>query len=221
MRHAVRGRKLARTSAHRLALRRNLVQSLFEHGEIRTTITKAKEFRGFADQLIQLAIDGGLAARQRAIALLNDRAIIPKEHRAEYDRMTDVERERALRSRSGRRYRATRTTPRAQWTAESVIHRLFAHWGPLMKRRNEAKGSSGGYTRIIKLSERRLSDGTQMCLFRLVAEDDVKRPKLERKTERKRRAAVKYSFYAGKPIQRRGARRPARPAGAESAPAAE
>lgn len=219
MRHAVRGRKLARTSAHRLALRRNLVQSLIEHGEIRTTITKAKEFRAFADKLVQLAIDGGLAARQNAIALLNDRAIIPAEHRAEYERMTDVERERAMQSRSGRRYRATRTTPRAKWTVESVIHRLFSHWGPMMKRRNEARGSSGGYTRIIKLSERRLSDGTQMCLFQFVGENDEKRPKLERKTERKRRASTKYSLYAGKPVQRRGARRPAK-AKAASAPAA-
>ncbi len=50
MRHAVRGRKFARTSAHRLAMRRNLVQSLIEHGQIRTTIQKAKEVRGFAEK---------------------------------------------------------------------------------------------------------------------------------------------------------------------------
>ena len=103
MRHAVRGRKLARTSAHRLAMRRNLVQSLIEHGEIRTTVIKAKEVRGFAEKLIGLAIDGSLAARQRAEALLNDRAIIRKENQEEYDRMSDAHREKVLRSRSGRR----------------------------------------------------------------------------------------------------------------------
>ena len=70
VRHLVRGRRLSRTSAHRLALRRNMVQSLIEHGEIRTTLPKAKEIRGFAEKLVSLAIDGSLAARQRAIAML-------------------------------------------------------------------------------------------------------------------------------------------------------
>jgi len=43
MRHRVGGRKLNRTSSHRLALRRNLVQSLFEHGEVRTTVIKTDD----------------------------------------------------------------------------------------------------------------------------------------------------------------------------------
>ena len=107
MRHRVRGRKLNRTASHRLALRRNLCQSLFEYGEVRTTIVKAKEVRGLAEKLITLAIDGDLAARQRAEAILQDRAIIPKDHRADYDRLSDAKRGKVLRSRAGRRYRAT------------------------------------------------------------------------------------------------------------------
>ena len=75
MRHKVAGRHLSRTSAHRLALRRNLAASLFEHETISTTLPKAKEVRGFAEKLITLAKRGNLAARRRAIALLNDRAI--------------------------------------------------------------------------------------------------------------------------------------------------
>ncbi|HEV56261.1 MAG TPA: 50S ribosomal protein L17 [Phycisphaerales bacterium] len=76
MRHKVAGRHLSRTSAHRLALRRNLAASLFEHETISTTLPKAKEVRPFAERLITLAKRGDLAARRRAIALLNDRAIV-------------------------------------------------------------------------------------------------------------------------------------------------
>lgn len=75
MRHRVRGRHLNRTSEHRLAMRRNMVSSLFEHETISTTIPKAKEVRSFAEKLITLARKGDLASRRRAIALLNDRAI--------------------------------------------------------------------------------------------------------------------------------------------------
>ena len=43
--HRIRGRQLSRDTEHRKALRRNLVQSLFEHGKVRTTLPKAKEVR--------------------------------------------------------------------------------------------------------------------------------------------------------------------------------
>jgi len=76
MRHRVAGRKLNRTSEHRLAMRRNLVASLFEHETISTTIDKAKEVKPFAEKLITLAKKGTLAARRRAIGLLGNRDII-------------------------------------------------------------------------------------------------------------------------------------------------
>jgi len=79
MRHRVAGRHLSRTSEHRLALRRNMVASLFEHETISTTVEKAKEVRGFAEKLITLAKKGDLAARRRAIAMLNNRAIYAEE----------------------------------------------------------------------------------------------------------------------------------------------
>jgi large subunit ribosomal protein L17 len=79
MRHRVGGRKLSRTSEHRLALRRNLVSSLFEHETVSTTLEKAKEVKSFAEKLITLARKGDLAARRRAIALLNNRSIVAEE----------------------------------------------------------------------------------------------------------------------------------------------
>ena len=192
-------------------MRRNLVQSLIEHGEVRTTLTKAKDVRGFADRMITLGIDGSLAARQRAIALLNDRAVIAKENQGDYDQMNDAKRNQVLRSRSGRRHRISTTKPGVKFTAESVIHKLFADVGPRMKKRDVARGK-GGYTRIIKLADRRLGDSTQLAILQVVGEGDPARPKGSDKTTRKRKARVKYALYAGKkPAQHGEATKPRKP----------
>ncbi len=79
MRHRVAGRRLSRTSEHRLALRRNIVASLFEHETISTTIQKAKEVKSFAEKLITLAKKGSLHDRRRAISLLGNRALLVEE----------------------------------------------------------------------------------------------------------------------------------------------
>ncbi len=206
MRHRVHGRKLNRTSAHREALRRNLIQSLIEHGEIRTTHVKAKEVRPMAERLVTLAIDGSLAARQRAEMLLQDRSIILEENRDDYDRMSDAKRSKVLRSRSGRRDRASGTHPGVKFPAQSVLHKLFKEIGPRMKKRNEARHCSGGYTRIIKLADRRLGDGGLLAILQFIGENDEPRTKSTAKTERKRRARVKYTVYAGKARPHRGRR---------------
>ncbi len=54
MNHRKTGRKLSRTSAHRKASLRNLVTSLLDHEQIRTTDAKAKELRGVAERMITL-----------------------------------------------------------------------------------------------------------------------------------------------------------------------
>jgi len=73
MRHKIAGGQLNRTSAHRVALRRNLAAALFEHETISTTLPKAKHVKSFVEKLITLAKKGDLAARRRAIALLGNR----------------------------------------------------------------------------------------------------------------------------------------------------
>ena len=55
-RHLLRGRQLSRDTEHRKAMRRNLVQSLFEHGKVRTTLPKAKEVKAMAERLITCGI---------------------------------------------------------------------------------------------------------------------------------------------------------------------
>src|SRR4051812_19632850 len=77
--HMIRGRQLSRDTEHRIALRRNLVQSLIEHGKIRTTGPKAKEVKAFAEKLITLARTGTLNARRRVISYLNDRRLVDED----------------------------------------------------------------------------------------------------------------------------------------------
>ena len=74
--HKLFGRQLSRDTEHRKAMRRNLVQSLFEHGAVRTTKPKALEVRGLAENLITLARKGTLLARRRVIQLLQDRRLV-------------------------------------------------------------------------------------------------------------------------------------------------
>jgi large subunit ribosomal protein L17 len=72
----IRGRQLSRDTEHRKALRRNMVQSLFEHGKIRTTLPKAKEVKSFAEKLITLARTNSVNNRRRVIALMRDRRLV-------------------------------------------------------------------------------------------------------------------------------------------------
>jgi large subunit ribosomal protein L17 len=55
MRHRLKGRKLGRTTAHRQAMARNIVTSLFTYGRVITTVTRAKEFRSLAERMVTLA----------------------------------------------------------------------------------------------------------------------------------------------------------------------
>ena len=76
MRHSKAGRTLSRTASHRLAMFRNMTVSLFEHGQITTTLPKAKELRPFVEKLITLAKEGTLHARRRAAAKLVNKAAV-------------------------------------------------------------------------------------------------------------------------------------------------
>jgi large subunit ribosomal protein L17 len=78
MRHNVSGRKLNRTTSHRLAMFRNMVTSLLDHGRIYTTIPKAKDLRRFADAMITLGKRGDLHARRQALAVIREKDVVHK-----------------------------------------------------------------------------------------------------------------------------------------------
>jgi large subunit ribosomal protein L17 len=152
MRHRVAGRRLGRTGAHRVAMRRNLAQSLIEHETISTTIEKAKEIKPFVEKLITLAKKGKLEHRRRAISLLGNRAIVDYEDGQSKKQGT-------------------------------VVGKLFSEIGPRYLER------PGGYTRIIRLSLRRLGDNGELVLIQLLGEDEP--VKKERKPSTKRKAGKK------------------------------
>ncbi len=149
MRHRVAGRRLGRTSEHRLAMRRNMVSSLFEHETISTTIEKAKEVKPFAEKLITLSKKGTLAARRRAISMLGNRNIVNAEDGTKQG---------------------------------TVVGKLFSEFGPRYLDR------PGGYTRIIRLSKRRLGDNGQLVLLQLVGADEAMGKKTKAKKSKSKKA---------------------------------
>jgi large subunit ribosomal protein L17 len=78
MRHRKAGRNLSRTSSHRKAMFSNMVNSLFLHEQIKTTLPKAKELRRFAEPLITLSKTPTVANRRIAFAKLRDRDMVSK-----------------------------------------------------------------------------------------------------------------------------------------------
>ena len=78
MRHGISGRKLTMTSAHRRALFRNLATSLILHGELRTTVSKAKDLKRVVERLITRATKDSLSNRRLAYAYLLDKDAVHK-----------------------------------------------------------------------------------------------------------------------------------------------
>jgi len=78
MRHGHGLRKLNRTSSHRLAMLRNMSNSLLRHERIKTTLPKAKELRRVVEPLITLAKEATVANRRLAFNRLRDRDMVVK-----------------------------------------------------------------------------------------------------------------------------------------------
>jgi large subunit ribosomal protein L17 len=78
MRHRHGLRKLNRTSSHRLAMLRNMCNSLITHEAIKTTLPKAKELRMAVEPLITLAKEPTLAHKRLAFDRTRDRDVVAK-----------------------------------------------------------------------------------------------------------------------------------------------
>lgn len=142
MRHRKAGHKLGRTEAHRRSTLRNLAAGLFEHGQITTTVPKAKAVQPFAEKLITLARRGDLHSRRLVISRLRDRVMADDESRVERNR-----------------YGELRKGPK-------LVKHLFEEVAPRFSDR------PGGYTRIIKLGKKRVGDNAELCILQLVGDED-------------------------------------------------
>lgn len=78
MRHRKSGRQLNRNSSHRKAMFQNMVNSLFDHEIIKTTLPKAKELRRHAEPLITLAKEDSVAKRRLAFDRMRSKEMVGK-----------------------------------------------------------------------------------------------------------------------------------------------
>jgi len=202
MKHRTKSRKLNRMSAHHKAMQRNLAQSLFQHGQITTTVQKAKDVRPFVERLITLARharEGSITARRQIHKLLSDRSFIAADRQSEYDEMSMAKREKTLRARNGRRYRTGAAKGKLAFTGESITHRLITTVA------NRFSGRPGGFTRLIRLGKRRLGDGGELALVQLVGDEQspgaLTKPE---RSARRVRADGRYALAIKLAKQRRG-----------------
>src|SRR6187401_2046469 len=73
-----KGARLGGGPAHERHMLANLAQSLFEHGRITTTETKAKRLRPYAERLVTFAKRGDLASRRRVLGIISDKGVVHK-----------------------------------------------------------------------------------------------------------------------------------------------
>lgn len=198
MRHRRAGYRLNRKTAHRTAMLRNMAASLFEHGQITTTIPKAKTVQPLVEKIITLAKRGDLSARRRVIAILGgDRRgfewlYLPKNASDAEKEQVDRLKERA----SGffdvpdsaqverNRYGELRKSPK-------LVRHIFENVAPQFSDR------PGGYTRIVKLGRRRIGDATELCVIQFVGNEEG--PEVSSgKLSTRRRTADRRTAYAAK-----------------------
>lgn len=71
-----KGARLGGGPAHERQILANLAQSLFEHGRITTTVTKAKRLRPYAERIVTFAKRGDLAARRKVLGIISDKSVV-------------------------------------------------------------------------------------------------------------------------------------------------
>lgn len=78
MRHRVEGRKFGRETDARRLMICNLVKSMIDHGQITTTLAKAKELRGYVERMVTYGKANTVHARRLAFSVLGDRTLVKK-----------------------------------------------------------------------------------------------------------------------------------------------
>lgn len=142
MRHQCKKHTLGKAKDQRDALLRALATELFTHGEIKTTMSRAKALRPYAEEIISKAKKGDVHARRQAARFIYDKEI---------SGCVDVETKEVY-----------ETAPEGKKVvAQTVLRKLFNQIGTKYSSRQ------GGYTRIYRLPPRR-GDASEMALIQLV-----------------------------------------------------
>ena len=142
MRHQTKKHTLGKAQDQRNALLRSLATELFMHGEIKTTMARAKALRPYAEEIITFAKKGDLNSRRQAAKYIFDK---------ETGKYMDLA--------TGEVFDAPQADKKL--AAETVLRKLFVVIGKKYSNRE------GGYTRIYRLPPRR-GDASEMALIQLV-----------------------------------------------------
>ena len=169
MRHAVAGYRLNRSPEHRMAMWRNMAVALFTHGQITTTLAKAKSLQPFVERLITWARKGDLASRRRVLSRIGDPIMIRSEDDpdVEYDKYGEV------------------------IGGPRVVKHLFDEIAPRFADR------PGGYTRIIRLDQHRIGDASDLVVLQLLGEEESG-PRVTGRYSRRRQKQNKRAAFAAK-----------------------
>lgn len=169
---------------------RNLAAGLFEHGQIETTLPKAKAVQPFVEKIITLAKKGTFTARREIERRLNDRKIYswvadPNVPDSKKDNpYFDLPEEGDI---EFNRYGEVRKAPRLVQHVMTQVAERF-------------QDRDGGYTRIIRTGRNRLGDGGDIVILQLVGEEEgpeVSGDYSGRRTQANRRAAFAAKLRKG------------------------
>lgn len=140
MRHMTKKHTLGKAQDQRKALLRSLATELFVHGEIITTMARAKALKPYAEQIITLAKKGDLNSRRQALRYVYDKEI-GNFINLETGEINEVKDEKSA--------------------PQTVLRKLFTCIG------KQYSSRQGGYTKIFRLPPRR-GDASEMALIQLV-----------------------------------------------------
>ena len=170
MRHRMRGRRLGRNGAHRVALFRNLSRSIIltcdrdtagcaiAEGRIRTTLEKAKEVRRVLERLITVAVK---AKRSESVA---SKLICSHARGSDEWKSWRSSNEGQIWLQAQSRYIQSRRQLFNVLRSRRVINLLLDKIAPRFMDR------PGGYTRVVRIANRRLADGARLAYLELVGE---------------------------------------------------
>ena len=152
MRHQCNRNRLSRPQDQRKALLRSLATELFLHGEITTTLSKAKALKPYAEEIITLAKRGDLHARRQAAKFIFNVETSKYVNRETGELFDEPQK---VKTDDGKMKLDRKVIP------QTVLRKLFSEIGKQYESRN------GGYTRIYHLPPRR-GDAAEMALIQLV-----------------------------------------------------
>jgi large subunit ribosomal protein L17 len=209
MRHRRAGFRLGRTTAHRASTLRNLAAGLFEHGQITTTLQKAKAVQPMIEKIVTLAKRGDIHARRLVASKLGrDRQGFSWLALGRFDDEETAKHYEAISKKQADAASRYFNLPDAAGVKRDADNRLvrsprlvkhiFENIAPRYKDR------AGGYTRIIKTGKHRIGDAGEIVVLQFVGNEEG--PEIGGNLSQRRRTADKRTAYAKK-VREAGAKK--------------